>query len=59
MSRTPTLEMLTGPSMRLTRTDRWPAVMYTSEGHGLRERVWAETKREPGFAEAFEAVENM
>ncbi|KAF6812127.1 Short-chain dehydrogenase TIC 32, chloroplastic 2 [Colletotrichum musicola] len=37
----------------------WPAVMYTSEGHGLRERVWAETKREPGFAEAFEAVENM
>ncbi|TDZ27768.1 Short chain dehydrogenase yanD [Colletotrichum sidae] len=35
----------------------WPAVMYTSEGRGLRERIWAETKKEPGFAEAFEAIE--
>ncbi|KAK1712093.1 retinol dehydrogenase 12 [Colletotrichum lupini] len=35
----------------------WPAVMYTSEGNGLKERIWAETKKEPGFAEAFAEVE--
>ncbi|OLN87317.1 Short-chain dehydrogenase TIC 32, chloroplastic 2 [Colletotrichum chlorophyti] len=35
----------------------WPAVMYTSEGAGLKERIWAETKKEPGFAEAFAVVE--
>ncbi|KAK2752282.1 short-chain dehydrogenase reductase family [Colletotrichum kahawae] len=35
----------------------WPAIMYTSEGTGLKERLWKETKREPGFAEAFEVIE--
>ncbi|KAF9878848.1 retinol dehydrogenase 12 [Colletotrichum karsti] len=34
----------------------WPSVMYTSEGTGLKERVWAETKKEPGFSEAFEII---
>ncbi|KAK2055325.1 retinol dehydrogenase 12 [Colletotrichum caudatum] len=34
----------------------WPSVMYTSEGAGLKERIWAETKKEPGFAEAFAAA---
>lgn len=31
--------------------------MYTTEGSGLKERIWAETKKEPGFAEAFAAIE--
>lgn len=31
--------------------------MYTSEGTGLKERLWKETKRESGFAEAFEVIE--
>ncbi|KAK6225714.1 retinol dehydrogenase 12 [Colletotrichum tabaci] len=35
----------------------WPAVMYTTEGTGLKDRLWAETKKEPGFAEAFAEIE--
>lgn len=31
--------------------------MYTTEGTGLKDRLWAETKKEPGFAEAFAEIE--